>query len=63
VDLSNRPFALIKLSLKREKIGDLSCEMIPHVLHSFAMSSGITLHVYNITGENDHHKFILFDGN
>ncbi|GME77973.1 unnamed protein product [[Candida] boidinii] len=56
VDLSNRPFAVINLDLKREKIGDLSCEMIPHVLESFATSAHITLHVDNIRGFNDHHK-------
>ncbi|GME80497.1 hypothetical protein B5S31_g4551 [[Candida] boidinii] len=56
VDLSNRPFAVINLNLKREKIGDLSCEMIPHVLESFATSAHITLHVDNIRGFNDHHK-------
>ena len=35
--------------------------MIPHVFQSFATSAGITLHVYNITGENDHHKYVLGD--
>ncbi len=45
VDISSRPFAVIDLKLKREKIGELSCEMIPHVLHSFATSALITLHV------------------
>jgi imidazoleglycerol-phosphate dehydratase len=58
VDLSNRPFTVCKLTFKREKIGDLSTEMIPHVFQSFAQSAAITLHVYNITGENDHHKYI-----
>ncbi|PVH17841.1 uncharacterized protein CXQ87_000740 [Candidozyma duobushaemuli] len=32
VDLSNRPYAVVELGLKREKIGDLSCEMIPMFL-------------------------------
>jgi imidazoleglycerol phosphate dehydratase HisB len=45
VDISSRPFAVIDLKLKREKIGELSCEMIPHVLHSFATSANLTLHV------------------
>ncbi|KAF2861892.1 IGPD-domain-containing protein [Piedraia hortae CBS 480.64] len=56
VDLSNRPFAVIDLGLKREKLGDLSTEMIPHCLHSFAMAAGITIHMRNLYGENDHHK-------
>ena len=56
VDLSNRPCAVVNLGLKREKIGDLSCEMIPHVLQSFSQNAGITLHVDCLRGENDHHR-------
>jgi imidazoleglycerol-phosphate dehydratase len=56
VDLSNRPFSMIDLGLKREKIGDLSCEMIPHCLQSFAQAARITIHVDCIRGENDHHR-------
>ncbi|QRW00713.1 imidazoleglycerol-phosphate dehydratase [Ceratobasidium sp. AG-Ba] len=56
VDISSRPYCVTDLGLKREKIGDLSCEMIPHVFHSFAMAAGITLHVDCLRGENDHHR-------
>ncbi|ODV87371.1 hypothetical protein CANARDRAFT_194656 [[Candida] arabinofermentans NRRL YB-2248] len=56
IDLSNRPFAVVELGLKREKIGDLSCEMIPHVLESFATSAHVTMHVDCIRGFNDHHR-------
>ncbi|OZJ05420.1 hypothetical protein BZG36_01659 [Bifiguratus adelaidae] len=56
VDISGRPFADINLDLKREKVGALSCEMIPHVLMSFATSAGITLHVDVLKGKNDHHR-------
>ncbi|KAH7412556.1 imidazoleglycerol-phosphate dehydratase [Cadophora sp. MPI-SDFR-AT-0126] len=56
VDLSNRPYAVIELGLKREKIGDLSCEMIPHCMQSFAQNARVTLHVDCIRGENDHHR-------
>ena len=45
VDISGRPSADINLMLVREKIGQLSCEMIPHFLESFATSAMITLHV------------------
>jgi imidazoleglycerol-phosphate dehydratase len=56
VDLSNRPYSVIELGLKREKIGDLSCEMIPHCLESFALHAGITMHVDCLRGFNDHHR-------
>ncbi|KAK6219807.1 imidazoleglycerol-phosphate dehydratase [Colletotrichum tabaci] len=56
VDLSNRPYSVIDLGLRREKIGDLSCEMIPHCLQSFAQGARVTLHVDCLRGENDHHR-------
>lgn len=56
IDLSNRPFSVVNLGLKREKIGDLSTEMIPHCLQSFAQGACVTLHVDCLRGENDHHR-------
>ncbi|KAI4727632.1 imidazole glycerol phosphate dehydratase [Aureobasidium sp. EXF-10728] len=56
VDLSNRPFCVSDLKLRREKIGDLSTEMLPHCLQSFSQGSGVTMHVDVIRGDNDHHK-------
>lgn len=56
VDLSNRPFSVVELGLKREKIGDLSCEMIPHCMDSFAQAARITIHVDCLRGFNDHHR-------
>ncbi|KAI8306661.1 Imidazoleglycerol-phosphate dehydratase [Colletotrichum sp. SAR11_59] len=56
IDLSNRPYSVVDLGLKREKIGDLSCEMIPHCLQSFAQGARVTLHVHCLYGENDHHR-------
>jgi imidazoleglycerol-phosphate dehydratase len=40
----------------RETVGTLSCEMIPHVLESFATAARITLHVDVLRGFNDHHR-------
>ena len=56
VDISGRPFARIDLGLTRERLGELSCENIPHVLSSLATAAGITLHVDVLEGDNDHHK-------
>lgn len=56
VDISGRPFADINLNLVRENIGNLSCEMLPHFLSSFATSAAITLHVDVLKGKNDHHR-------
>lgn len=58
IDLSNRPYFVSNLGtcFQREKIGDLSTEMIPHCLQSFAFNAGVTLHVDVLKGENDHHR-------
>lgn len=50
------------LKLKREKIGDLSTEMFPHIFYSFSIAAGVTLHVDVLRGENDHHKCVLKQG-
>lgn len=56
VDISSRPHAQVHLNLTREKVGELSCEMIPHVFESFATAARLTLHIDVIRGTNDHHK-------
>jgi imidazoleglycerol-phosphate dehydratase len=56
VDLSGRPFADVNLGLRREAIGELACESIPHMLRSLATAARITLHVDVLKGENDHHR-------
>jgi imidazoleglycerol-phosphate dehydratase len=56
VDLSGRPFCDLALDLRRDGIGGLSCENIPHVLRSLATASRMTLHVDVLKGENDHHR-------
>ncbi|KAF9768761.1 imidazoleglycerol-phosphate dehydratase [Fusarium longipes] len=56
VDLSNRPYSVVDLGLKREWLGQLSTEMVPHCLQSFAQGARVTLHVHCLHGDNDHHR-------
>jgi imidazoleglycerol-phosphate dehydratase len=56
VDISGRPCAVIDLGLTRERLGELSCENVPHLLGSLATAAGITLHVDVLKGDNDHHR-------
>jgi imidazoleglycerol-phosphate dehydratase len=51
IELSNRPYSAVNITLKRERIGDLSTEMIPHCLQSFVQGAGAALRV-------DYHKCI-----
>ncbi|BEI80129.1 hypothetical protein CcaverHIS002_0106580 [Cutaneotrichosporon cavernicola] len=55
LDISSRPYFCGDLPFTREKIGDLSTEMISHFFESFAQSAGVTLHVDCIRGVNNHH--------
>ena len=56
VDISGRPSCHIDVQFKRDTIGSLSTEMIPHFFESFASTAGITVHVDVLKGSNDHHK-------
>lgn len=56
VDLSGRPCACVDLGLEREKLGDLSCENVAHVIDSLAQKARAAIHVDVIRGENDHHR-------
>jgi imidazoleglycerol-phosphate dehydratase len=54
LDLSNRPYAVIDLPFRADRMGELNSQMVEHVLHSFAQACGATLHLDG-RGRNDHH--------
>lgn len=56
VDLSGRPFSVIDLDLTREKLGDLACENVAHVVASLAVASRSGIHLDVLRGHNNHHK-------
>ena len=56
IDLSGRPFHAIDLQLRRERLGDVACENIVHVLQSLAIAARMALHVDVLKGHNDHHR-------
>lgn len=56
LDISGRAFLVYHCELKRENIGNFSCEMVEEFLRAFAFAAGITLHVNVPYGTNDHHK-------
>lgn len=55
LDISGRGLGVIELDLKREQIGGLSMENVPHFFSSFAINAGITLHIKKFRGDNEHH--------
>ncbi len=56
VDLSGRPWADVGLGLTRERLGELSCENIAHVVRSLAIAARASIHLDVLKGENDHHR-------
>ena len=55
IDLSNRPYLVWKVTLSRPKLGDMDTELFKEWFQAFAQSAGVTLHVENLYGENNHH--------
>ena len=56
VDLSGR-FALhFDAAFSRERVGDLSTEMVEHFFYSFAEHAALNLHVTLLYGRNAHHQ-------
>ena len=54
VDCSGRPYAVLDLAFRGERIGALSTQLIEHALEAFARTGGLTLHL-RASGRNDHH--------
>jgi imidazoleglycerol-phosphate dehydratase len=54
VDIGGRPYAVIDLPFRGERVGALPLQLIEHALESFARTSGTTLHLRG-SGRNDHH--------
>ena len=55
VDCSNRPFLVWKVNLTIPQLGEMDTELFKEWFQSFSQSAGITLHVENLYGENNHH--------
>ena len=54
VDVGGRPYAVVDLPFRGERIGSLPSQLVEHALEAFARTAGTTLHVRG-TGRNDHH--------
>jgi imidazoleglycerol-phosphate dehydratase len=55
LDVSNRPYLVWKVTFTRPKLGEMDTELFKEWFQAFAQSAGITLHVENLYGENNHH--------
>ncbi|WP_316858406.1 imidazoleglycerol-phosphate dehydratase HisB [uncultured Cohaesibacter sp.] len=55
VDVSGRPFLVWDVSFTRDKVGDFDTELFQEFFQAFAQNAGITLHIANLYGTNNHH--------
>ena len=55
VDCSNRPYLVWKVDLSISQLGEMDTELFKEWFQAFSQSAGITLHVENLYGENNHH--------
>jgi imidazoleglycerol-phosphate dehydratase len=55
LDLSNRPYLIWKVPFTRPKLGEMDTELFKEWFQAFAQGAGVTLHVENLYGENNHH--------
>lgn len=56
LDISGRPYLVYNASYEFQFVGELETSMVKEFFYAFAMRSGITLHIENLYGDNDHHK-------
>ena len=55
LDASNRPYLIWKVAFTRPKLGEMDTELFREWFQAFAQAAGLTLHVENLYGENNHH--------
>jgi len=55
LDVSKRPYLIWKVKFSKPKLGDMDSELFKEWFQAFAQAAGITLHVENVYGENNHH--------
>ena len=55
LDISGRPFLVWKAQFSQPRLGEMDTELFQHWFHAFSGSAGITLHIENLYGENNHH--------
>jgi len=54
VDVGGRPYAVVDLPFRGERVGALPLQLVEHALEAFARTAGVTLHLRG-SGRNDHH--------
>lgn len=55
LDLSGRAYPIFNVEFKRDKIGEMDCELFREFFFAIAQAIGCNLHIENLYGTNNHH--------
>ena len=55
IDISGRPYLVWKVDFTRGKVGGFDTELFREFFQAFVQNAGVTLHVENLAGKNNHH--------
>lgn len=55
IDLSGRAYPIFNCEFKRDKVGEMDCELFREFFFAFAQNLGCNLHIENFYGTNNHH--------
>lgn len=55
IDVSGRPFLVWQVEFSQPKVGEMDTELFREWFQAFSQNAGITLHVANLYGDNNHH--------
>ena len=55
IDISNRPYLIWHVKIPKPKLGEMDTELFKEWFQAFAQQGGLTLHIWNHYGENNHH--------
>lgn len=55
IDVSGRPYLVWNVAFSSPKIGTFDTELVREFFHALAQNAGVTLHVTNHYGANNHH--------
>jgi len=55
IDVSGRPHLVWRVKFSRGKIGEFDTELVREFFQALAQNAGVTLHVENLYGRNNHH--------
>ncbi len=55
LDISGRPFLVWKIAFSQDRLGEMDTELFQEFFRAFAFGAGMTLHMENLYGENNHH--------